>query len=77
MFDEWNLAVDDDEFITIIVLDAFIHPEDDQSDCFLYLKQLFVLQIKLIEMKKTQFYRESKNLNTFYLMRNKRIKDLI
>ncbi len=47
-----NLAVDDDEFITIIVLDAFIHPEDDQSDCFLYLKQLFVLQIKLIEMKK-------------------------
>ncbi len=69
-----NLAVDDDEFITIIVLDAFIHPEDDQSDCFLYLKQLFVLQIKLIEMEKNN---SIENLNTFYLMRNKRIKDLI
>jgi hypothetical protein len=38
-----NLAVD--EFINvcrsaIIVLDAFIHPEDDQYDCFVYLKQL-------------------------------------
>ncbi len=38
-----NLAVD--EFINvcrsaIIVLDAFIHPEDDQYDCFVDLKQL-------------------------------------